>query len=158
MCPVTVIISMNPNLSVRRRGTYRWDLSWQVNILGHAHVALLQRTLEIRLANRVAPVRLLVDERDEPVLDLQVHLEALLDGLVDGAAGLDAELGAAARAVSVAPSAKFAVQDVRGRWVGVQIDAVNLHEVVFGVAAEVERVIAGDLEFVLDGDLVTAHP
>lgn len=146
------------NLNWTGRSTYRWDLSRQINILGHAHIALLERTLQVRLANRVAPVCLLVDERDEPVLDLQVHLEALLDRLVDGAAGFDAELGAAGIANTLAVIPLSNTTDVRSRWVRVQIHAIDLDKVVLWVAAEVERVVAWDLEFVLDGDLVAANP
>jgi hypothetical protein len=90
---------------------YRWDLHRQINVLGNAVIALLKRALQVRLANRVAPVGLLVDERDKAVLDRQVHLEALFDLLLDVAAGHDVELGAAGDRISIILPNDFA----RGR-------------------------------------------
>ena len=67
------------------------NLAGQVDVLGEGHLALLERTLEICLANRVAAIGLLVDEGDEAVLDLEMHLEALLNLVLEVTAGLDGE-------------------------------------------------------------------
>ena len=72
--------------------TYRRNLPGQINVLGQAHLALLERALEVTLLYRFATIRVLVDECDEAVLDLQVHLETLTDLLLEVACGLDAEL------------------------------------------------------------------
>lgn len=63
--------------------TYRRNLPGQIDILGQAQLALLQRALEIRLLNRVARIALLVDQGDQAVLDLQVHLRALANLLLE---------------------------------------------------------------------------
>jgi hypothetical protein len=76
----------------RDGGMYRRDLPGDVDVLGERHLSLVERALEVRFANRVAAVGFLVNEGDEPVLDLQVHLEALLDLVLEGARGLDREL------------------------------------------------------------------
>jgi hypothetical protein len=85
-------ISTTSSQTLRQEGTYRRNLPGDVDVLGERHLALVERALEVRLANRVAAVGLLVDEGDEPVLDLQVHHEALLDLVLEGARGLDGEL------------------------------------------------------------------
>jgi hypothetical protein len=72
--------------------TYRRNLPGQINVLCQAHLALLKRALEVSLLDRFATVRILVDECDEAVLDLQVHLETLTNFLLEVASGLDAEL------------------------------------------------------------------
>lgn len=82
--------------------TYRRNLLWQVDILGELHLALLQWALEVRLANGVASIRLLVDECNQAVFDLEVHLEALANLLLEVACCLDAELLATIMCVSKA--------------------------------------------------------
>jgi hypothetical protein len=104
----------------------------------------------------------LVDESDQTILDLEVHLEALLDLVLEGTGGLDLEgLTTGIRLASMlrrACTMRGAMADVRLGWVRVQIRLLNLQDVVGWVAAEVERVVAGHLVLFLDGDLVTAHP
>lgn len=77
--------------------TYRRNLPGQINILGQAHLALVEGALKVSLLNRVAAICVLVDERDESVLDLEVHLEAFADFLLEVAGSLDAELLATAQ-------------------------------------------------------------
>ena len=74
-CNIVSIISA----VCRFENTHRRDLPGQIDILGQAHLALLERAVEISLLDRVAAVCVLVDERDEAVLDLEMHLEALAD-------------------------------------------------------------------------------
>ena len=81
------------HVKTRRACTYRRNLPRQLNILSQAELALLQRTLEIRLLNRVARVALLVDQRDQSVLDLEMHLGALADLFLEIARRLDSQLG-----------------------------------------------------------------
>jgi hypothetical protein len=49
----------------------------QVHVLGQLHLAFLERAFQVALLDRVAEVGILVDESDEAVFDLQVHLAAL---------------------------------------------------------------------------------
>jgi hypothetical protein len=86
-----------PSQLVAKHGcTYRRDFPRQLNILGHAHLALVERALEVCLANRLAAVCLLIDQSDQAVLYLEVHLKAFLDLVLEVAARLDAELLATA--------------------------------------------------------------
>lgn len=48
--------------------------------------------------------------------------------------------------------------NLRLGWVGVQVDILNLQNIVCWVATEVQRVVARDLEFFLDSELITTHP
>lgn len=48
--------------------------------------------------------------------------------------------------------------DVRLGWVGAKVDLLDGEDVVGRVGAEVQRVIAWNLEFVLDHNLVASHP
>ena len=75
---VSIIITL-----CRVASTHRRNLPGQIDILGQAHLAFFERAVEISLLNRVAAICVLVDERDEPVLDLEVHLEALADLLFE---------------------------------------------------------------------------
>lgn len=142
--------------------TYRWDFTGQRNVLGQAHLALVERALEICLADGVATVCFLVDEGDQAVLDLKVHLEALLDLFLEGAGRLDTECLTTGVALASRSShvvlLRCAMRDIRLRWVGVQVRLLDRQDVVLWVAAEVERVVAGHFVLFLDGDLVTAHP
>lgn len=76
---------------MRVASTYRRNLPGQADVLGEGHLALVQRALEVCLADGVASVGVLVDEGDEAVLDLQVHREALLDLLLEVTRRLDGE-------------------------------------------------------------------
>lgn len=46
--------------------------------------------------------------------------------------------------------------DVRHRRVRTQIHLLDLHNIVLGVAAEIQRVIARNLQILVDNDLATA--
>lgn len=94
MCPVTPPcqhLSIQFSLLPSQR-TYRRNLGRQIDVLGQAQLALLQRALEVRLLDGVACIAFLVDQGDEPVLDLQVHLAALANLLLEVARRLDAQL------------------------------------------------------------------
>ena len=54
------------------------DLLRQRDILRQRHLALLQRTFEVDVANSVAEICRLSDDGNEAVLDLKVHLCAVL--------------------------------------------------------------------------------
>jgi hypothetical protein len=85
MCPVTQPCqhsSTHFRLPPSQR-TYRRNLGRQIDVLGQAQLALLQRALEVRLLDGVACIALLVDQGDEPVLNLQVHLAALANLLLE---------------------------------------------------------------------------
>jgi hypothetical protein len=73
----------------------RRDLRRQINVLGEAHLALLERALEVAFLDRLAPVGVLVDQGDEAVFYLEVHFETFVDLLFEGAGGFDAEGGTA---------------------------------------------------------------
>ena len=73
---------------VRQHGVLPgWDLLGQGNLLIDGRFALLDGALKVDVLNLLAEVGLLVDERDKPVLDLQVHLGALGDVLREVALG-----------------------------------------------------------------------
>ena len=46
---------------------------------------------------------------------------------------------------------------LRLRWVGVQVDALQVEEIVWGVVAVVQRVVAGNGKRVVEGDLGAAE-
>lgn len=72
-----------------------------LDLLGQRHVPLLERALEVDVADLLAQVGLLVDQPDQAVLDLEQDLGAVLDVLGEGPVGDDAEGGAAGVATSV---------------------------------------------------------
>lgn len=74
--------------------TYGRNLLGKFNILGQAHWALLERALQVDILDVLAKVRLLIDDTDQAVLDLQVDLCALLDVFVEDTRCLDRESGA----------------------------------------------------------------
>ena len=92
MCPVTQPCQHSSThfSLLQSQRTYRRNLSRQIDVLGHAQLALLQRALEVRLLDGVACIALLVDQGDKPVLDLQVHLAALANLLLEVTRRLDA--------------------------------------------------------------------
>jgi hypothetical protein len=61
----------------------RWDLSGQIDVLCQAHLAFFEGALEVAFLDGFASVGVLVDERDEPVFDLEVHFEAFGDFLLE---------------------------------------------------------------------------
>ena len=75
----------------RQSKTYRRNLLGQLNILGQRHGTLLERALKVDVLDVVAEIGFLVDDTDQAVLDLQVHLCALLDILVEDARSLDGQ-------------------------------------------------------------------
>jgi hypothetical protein len=98
---------LSPNATLATTCTYRGDFAGQSDVLGQAQLALLERALEVGLLDRFACIALLVDERDEAVLDLQVHLGSLDNLLLEVAAGLDAESLTAMDMVSAMSSSLF---------------------------------------------------
>jgi hypothetical protein len=167
-------ISLAPHLPTTI-STYRRNLPRQINILGQAQLALLKWAFQIRLLDRVACIALLVDQGDEAVLDLQVHLRALTDFFFEVARRLDAQLLATILVLAdITKQEDISLQcallgnktttsdaerlvDARLGWVGVEVDLVNLQNVVCWVGAEVQRVVARHLEFLLHRYLV-GHP
>lgn len=86
-------LAFSPNSMITAQEcTYGRNLARQFNVLGQAQLALLQRALEVCLLDGVARIALLVDQGDQPVLDLKVHLAALLNLFLEVARGLDAQL------------------------------------------------------------------
>lgn len=70
---------------------YRRNLLGDIDVLGQLHLALLDRTCHVGFLDRFAEVGFLVDERDEAVFDLEVHLRAFVDRFLELARGRDAE-------------------------------------------------------------------
>lgn len=83
---------------------YRWDLLREVDRLGDGDNALLNRALEVDVLDLLAQVRLGVHQPDQTILDLEIDVCALLDGLVDGSDSLDNQLGATVSFVSTCVS------------------------------------------------------
>jgi len=78
----------------------RWDLLWKLDILLDSHLALLEWTLEVDVGDSVAEIGSLSDDGDQAILDLQVHLGALLNVLVEVTRRSDGECATTAEAVS----------------------------------------------------------
>jgi hypothetical protein len=70
---------------------YRRDLLGEIHILCQAHVALVERALQVNLANGFAQIGLLVDQGDQTVFDLKVHFGALFDFLFKGSGSFDGQ-------------------------------------------------------------------
>lgn len=151
--------------------TYGRNFTGKFHVLGQGHLALLERALEISLANCLAAVCLLVDEGNQPVFDLEVHLEALANLLFEVTGRLDAKRLTTVemtislsfvhlRASSQSWRAHGGELNLKGRanirlgWVGGQIDLLDLQDVVGWVAAEVEGVVSRHLVLLLDRNLV----
>lgn len=67
----------------------RWDLSRKVNTLGQRELSWLNRALHINLVEVLAEVESCAEQLDQAVLDGNLDISSLLDGLLDGAGGLD---------------------------------------------------------------------
>lgn len=67
------------------------DLLGQLDVLGQGGLALLDRALEVDVLDLAAEVGGLLDDGDQAVLDLQVHLGAFFDVFGEVTAGGDAE-------------------------------------------------------------------
>jgi hypothetical protein len=93
------------------------DLRWDLNALGQLHRALLQRTAQVDVADLVAEVGLLLDQRDQAVFDLEEDFGAGFDIFGEGADGGDGEVGA------------------WGGWIGREVDVVDREDVVGRVGA-----------------------
>lgn len=121
------------------------DLLRQLDVLGEGGLALLDRALEVDVLDGVAQVGGLLDDGDQAVLDLQVHLGAVLDIFGEVTAGGDGENLAAE---SVGQYIVFLTiiehVDSRLRRVGVQVDALEVQDVVLGVLAVGQRVVSGN--------------
>lgn len=70
-------------------GTYRRYLLGDIDVLGQRHFALLDRARQICLLHRLAQIRFLVDQSNESIFDLKVHLGALVDRVFQLARGCD---------------------------------------------------------------------
>ena len=79
------------SFTILRNAAYRRNLLGKIDILGQLHGTLLQRTLEIDILQVVAQVGFLVDDADQAILDLQVHLCALLNVLGQNTRCLDGQ-------------------------------------------------------------------
>jgi hypothetical protein len=67
------------------------DLLGELDVLGQRGLALLDRALEVHVLDLVAKVGGLLDDGDQAILDLQVHLGAFFDICREVTAGGDAE-------------------------------------------------------------------
>jgi hypothetical protein len=85
----------NPLSGLRDRCTYRRNLPRDIDVLGDFPLTLLDRAVEIGLAHCVATIGVLVDEGNQTVLDLQVHLETLFERLLQVSGSLYGKLLAA---------------------------------------------------------------
>ena len=76
--------------------THRRHLLGNLDGLRDGEDALLDRALEVDVADLLAEIGLGVDEADQAVLNNEVDVGALLDRLEDGARRADNEIGAPA--------------------------------------------------------------
>jgi len=112
------------------------DLLGNRHILRDGRVALLERALEVDVADLLAQVGFLVDESDEAVFDLHEHFGAVFDFLAGGPVG-DYGEGRATRqkrsVVSIFVKGRGAMKvksDLRGRWVRVEVYVVDRENVL----------------------------
>jgi len=75
----------------------RRNLLGKLNILGQAHGTLLKRTLQVHILDVLAKIGFLVDDANETVLDLEVHLGAFFDVFSEDSRCLDCESGTSRR-------------------------------------------------------------
>lgn len=140
--------------------TYGRNLLGKLDILGQAHWALLERALQVDILDVLAKIRLLVDDADQAILDLQVDLCALLDVFVKDTRCLDRESGATVMSNhSMSVNAQswllvFQGNNIRLRWVGGQVDRVNLEDLVVGLNTELKWVVARNWECLFQSVLV----
>lgn len=87
----------------------------------------------------LAHIRILLDESDQAILDLQVNACAVLNLLVESTIAFNYELLA------------------WYRWVGNQVDIVDVEDVVCRVFAEGERLAAWDLVLVVESFAIRAR-
>ncbi|KND87845.1 hypothetical protein TOPH_07470 [Tolypocladium ophioglossoides CBS 100239] len=105
------------------------NLIGQVDLLGNLHVASLDGAFEVDVADLLTEVRLGVNKSDEAVLDAQLNVSTLLDGLLDSPVGLDDQLLAS------------------GRWVGHEIHPLDFDDVVAMLAVtELQGTLSRDPE------------
>ena len=130
------------------------DLLGKLDVLGQGGLALLDRALEVDVLDLVAEVGILLDDGDQAVLDLQVHLRAIFDVLRKVTAGHDAEdLTTVAWGQRMYICVSRRLIYLRLRRVGVQVDALEVEDIILWVVAVVQRVVAGNGERVVEGDL-----
>ena len=134
------------------------DLLGKLDVLGQGGLALLDRALEVDVLDLVAEVGVLLDDGDQAVLDLQVHLRAIFDVLRKVTAGHDAEdltTVAWSQRMHICVSRRLIY--LRLRRVGVQVDALEVEDIILWVVAVVQRVVARNGERVVEGDLGAAE-
>lgn len=90
--------------------SYRRDLLGQFDILCQNHLALLQRTLEVHIAELITKIGGLRDQSDKAIFDDQVDICALHNFIPYGTAGRDSELFAT---IEVAKVSKFALETTK---------------------------------------------
>lgn len=63
----------------------------QFNLLDQRHLALFQWALQVNVDDLFAEISLLLDKSNQAIFDLQKHISALVNLLVNVAFGLDGE-------------------------------------------------------------------
>ncbi len=136
---------------------YGWDLLWQLDILRNRNAACLDRALQIDIWNLLAQIRLLVDQSNQSIFDLQKHLGPLLDVLAQRAHSFDREcLPTMDRLACTTP--KFAREYARNRRIGSQVDLLQRKDIAGMVCfAERKRVIARHLSTVAEHALAATE-
>lgn len=71
--------------------THRRDLIWQIDILGQAHLSLLQWALQVHILDRIAQVCRLPNDGDKAVFDLKMNLCPFFDVLGESTVGSECE-------------------------------------------------------------------
>lgn len=138
-----------------------WNLSREFHALGKLEIALLERTLEINVLDRFAQISGGVDDGDQAVFDGVVDHCAFFDCVGEDAGGGDVEGFAAGRGGLLVWSGWEGYRccsDFWGNgfclrfwWVWGEVHALQGEDVVFGVFAELERVVAWDGEIAIEG-------
>ena len=84
-------VSHHPTKVQSTGKTHRRHLLWQIHVLGNRLLAL-QRARLVKIRHLLAQVDAEVDQLDQAVLDLDIDVRALADGVAESALGFDDEL------------------------------------------------------------------
>jgi len=153
----SVVRSIVTDCLVIREVTYWRDFLRQVKLLRESHFALLERALQVDILDLVAEVRLLIDQADQAIPDLQENLGALVDGLAEGTRSVDGEGFTTAPEGELAESLYLVMiikdckempcsrRDIRDGRVGRKVNRVYLQDVLGRVRTVGQRVASIDL-------------
>lgn len=133
--------------------THGWDNARKVNTLGDLHGARLKWALQVNVRDLIAKVGLHADESNKTILDGDLDVCSLRDGLLNLALGLDHELLATVLLLVNRRLAK-SLRDIRLGRVRRKVDALNCNQIlVMRTRAKCKGRLAWNLVVVVDGEI-----